>query len=93
LSHLIKLFIGLCLISGLSGCGDGKVIATVDSEKITAEEFDRYSKRRAALFRVEELSPEERKDLLDLLIQNEEIGLDQTHKPLPSKDLEEASNV
>jgi hypothetical protein len=71
LNHLNKLIIGIFLSLGLFACGDGGIIASVDSEKITGREFEKYSKRKATLLGRETLTAEDKRAVLDDLIQRE----------------------
>lgn len=68
---LNNLFIILAFSLAVFACGDGRVVATVDSEKITCEELKDVSRRRAVLLGVEALPPGEERKVLDLLIKRE----------------------
>jgi peptidyl-prolyl cis-trans isomerase C len=67
-------------------CGDGRVVATVDSEKITYEDLKDVSQRRAGLLGVEALPPGEEQKVLDLMIKREVAYLFAKEKGIKADD-------
>jgi len=65
----------MMLIWVTSCAGKQDVIAVVGSEKITHEEFQKYARNKALLLGVDELTEEQRKELLDTLIQRDVVYL------------------
>jgi peptidyl-prolyl cis-trans isomerase C len=56
-------------------CSEGQVVATVDSSRITLEELEELSAVRADMLGLEALSLEQRKEVLDFMIEREVVYL------------------
>lgn len=65
----------IALLMSTAACEQSKILARVDSEPVTLEEFEKYAERKKGVLGTEDLSQEERREVLESLIRRDVVYL------------------